>query len=107
MRYPRIVRKAPTSPTAESMIQKVCVLMSQRIISASSVLRYQHVPLIAFHLPERESKRAGSPEIRGIRGYVPKLARCVWHDIADETDERGPKNVVFLHLLAVDVVREH
>jgi hypothetical protein len=49
----------------------------------------------------------GPQKFGGIRGYVPKLARCVWHDIADETDERGPKNVVFFHLLAVDVVREH
>jgi hypothetical protein len=105
--YPRIVRKAPTSPTAESMIQKDCVPTSQRIISAGFVLRYQHEPLIASHLPVSEIKLAGPQEFVGVRGYIPKLARCVWHDITDETEERGPKNVVFFHLLAVDVVREH
>lgn len=37
---------------------------------------------------------------------MPEIARCIWCKIKNETDERGPENIVFLHLLAVDVVHK-
>jgi hypothetical protein len=42
-----MIPKALTSPTEARRIQKVCVPMSQRNISAGSVLLYQQVPSTA------------------------------------------------------------
>jgi hypothetical protein len=38
---------------------------------------------------------------------VPEIAGCVWGDVADETTEDGPGNVVFFHRLAADLVHDH
>jgi hypothetical protein len=38
---------------------------------------------------------------------MPEMTGCIWRDIAYETEERSSYNIVFFHLLAVDVVRQY
>jgi hypothetical protein len=42
-----------------------------------------------------------------FRCGVPEFPSRIWRDVAYETDERGPQDVIFFHLLAVDAVCEH